>query len=185
MTDGFIVVIPARYASTRLPGKPLKDIAGKPMIEWVYRQAAESGAREVLVATDDERIAAVCRGFDAPVELTSPDHQNGTDRIAELARRFGWPDQQIVVNVQGDEPLISPLCIAQTARLLGWHPRRGDRDADHAADERGGISRSELRQSRDRPPGFRAVLQSRPDSVAPRRRHAERAAPRRAVCVSR
>jgi 3-deoxy-manno-octulosonate cytidylyltransferase (CMP-KDO synthetase) len=122
MTDGFIVVIPARYGSTRLPGKPLKDIAGKPMIEWVYRQAAKSGAREVLVATDDERIAAACRGFGAPVELTSPDHQNGTDRIAELARRFGWDDEQIVVNVQGDEPLISPLCIAQTARLLGWHP---------------------------------------------------------------
>jgi 3-deoxy-manno-octulosonate cytidylyltransferase (CMP-KDO synthetase) len=122
VTTGFIVVIPARYASTRLPGKPLKDIAGKPMIEWVYRQAAESGASEVIVATDDERIAAACRGFGARVELTSAEHPSGTDRIAELALRFGWSDQQIVVNVQGDEPLISPLCIAQTARLLGWHP---------------------------------------------------------------
>ncbi len=122
MTSGFIAVIPARYASTRLPGKPLKEIAGKTMIEWVYRQASQSGAGDVIVATDDERIAAACRGFGAPVEMTSADHASGTDRIAELARRFAWPDDQIVVNVQGDEPLISPLCIAQTARLLGWHP---------------------------------------------------------------
>ena len=122
MTAGFIAVIPARYASTRLPGKPLKEIAGKPMIEWVYRQASNSGASAVIVATDDERIAAACRGFGAPVELTSAEHASGTDRIAELARRFEWPDDQIVVNVQGDEPLISPLSIAQTARLLGWRP---------------------------------------------------------------
>ena len=121
MTNGFIAVIPARYASTRLPGKPLKDIAGKSMIEWVYGQAMKSGASEVIVATDDERIVAACRDFGAPVELTSTEHASGTDRIAELARRFVWDDQQIVVNVQGDEPLISPLCIAQTARLLGWH----------------------------------------------------------------
>ena len=123
MTAGFIAVIPARYASTRLPGKPLKDIGGKPMIEWVYRQTVESGAEEVIVATDDERIAAACRAFGAPVEMTSTEHASGTDRIAELARRFAWDDDQIVVNVQGDEPLISPICIAQTARLLGWHPQ--------------------------------------------------------------
>ena len=122
MSDGFIAVIPARYASSRLPGKPLAEIAGKPMVEWVYRQTVQSGAREVIVATDDERIAAVCRKFGAPVELTSSAHASGTDRIAELAQRFAWDDQQIVVNVQGDEPLISPLSIAQTARLLAWHP---------------------------------------------------------------
>jgi 3-deoxy-manno-octulosonate cytidylyltransferase (CMP-KDO synthetase) len=122
MSDGFIAVIPARYASTRLPGKPLRDIAGKPMIRWVYEQAEQSGASQVIVATDDDRIADVCRGFGAPVELTSTEHPSGTDRIAELARRLHWDDQQIVVNVQGDEPMISPLCIAQTARLLGWHP---------------------------------------------------------------
>jgi len=122
VTTGFIAVIPARYASTRLPGKPLKDIAGKPMIEWVYGQAASSGASEVIVATDDERIVAACRKFGARVEMTATEHASGTDRIAEVARRCGWNDQQIVVNVQGDEPLISPLCIAQTARLLGWHP---------------------------------------------------------------
>src|SRR5262245_26833379 len=92
------------------------------MIEWVYRQASQSGASEIIVATDDERIVAACRKFGARVELTSTEHANGTDRIAELARRLAWPDEQIVVNVQGDEPLISPLCIAQTARLLGWHP---------------------------------------------------------------
>jgi 3-deoxy-manno-octulosonate cytidylyltransferase (CMP-KDO synthetase) len=123
VTAGFIAVIPARYASTRLPGKPLKDIAGKPMIEWVYRQTVKSGASEVIVATDDERIVAACRGFGARAEMTSTEHASGTDRIAELARRFEWHDEQIVVNVQGDEPLISPVCIAQTARLLGWHPQ--------------------------------------------------------------
>jgi 3-deoxy-manno-octulosonate cytidylyltransferase (CMP-KDO synthetase) len=123
VTQGFIAVIPARYGSSRLPGKPLKDIAGKPMIEWVYRQAVHSGAERVIVATDDERIVAACRAFGAPVEMTSAAHASGTDRIAELASRFSWADDQIVVNVQGDEPLISPLCIAQTARLLGWHPQ--------------------------------------------------------------
>ena len=122
MTESFIVVIPARYASTRLPGKPLADIAGRPMIEWVYRQARASGASEVIVATDDERIAAACRGFGAAVELTATEHPSGTDRIAELARRFAWPDSQIVVNVQGDEPLLPPAAIAQTARLLAAHP---------------------------------------------------------------
>jgi 3-deoxy-manno-octulosonate cytidylyltransferase (CMP-KDO synthetase) len=122
MSESFIVVIPARYASTRLPGKPLADIAGRPMIEWVYRQACASGAGEVIVATDDERIAAACRGFGAAVELTATEHPSGTDRIAELARRFAWPDSQIVVNVQGDEPLLPPAAIAQTARLLAEHP---------------------------------------------------------------
>jgi 3-deoxy-manno-octulosonate cytidylyltransferase (CMP-KDO synthetase) len=123
VTAGFIAVIPARYGSTRLPGKALKDIAGKPMVEWTYGQTIKSGASEVIIATDDERIAAVCGGFGARVELTSAEHASGTDRIAELARRFDWDEQQIVVNVQGDEPLISPLCIAQTARLLGWNPQ--------------------------------------------------------------
>src|SRR5262245_16884558 len=92
------------------------------MIEWVYRQTLKSGASEVIVATDDERIAAACGAFGARVEMTSTEHASGTDRIAELRRRFDWDDQQIVVNVQGDEPLISPVCIAQTARLLGWRP---------------------------------------------------------------
>jgi 3-deoxy-manno-octulosonate cytidylyltransferase (CMP-KDO synthetase) len=114
----FVAVIPARYASSRLPGKPLREIAGKPMIEWVYRQTLASGAAEVIVATDDERIAAAAHAFGARAELTSADHPSGTDRIAELARRFGWDDRAIVVNVQGDEPLIAPRAIAQVARLL-------------------------------------------------------------------
>jgi len=118
----FRVVIPARYGSTRLPGKALLPLAGKPMIQWVYERARRSSAQQVIVATDDERIAAACRGFGAPVEITSAEHPSGTDRIAELARRFEWDDEQIVVNVQGDEPLISPVSIAQTARLLAWHP---------------------------------------------------------------
>jgi 3-deoxy-manno-octulosonate cytidylyltransferase (CMP-KDO synthetase) len=122
VSTGFIVVIPARYASTRLPGKPLKQIAGKPMIQWVYGQARKSGASEVFVATDDDRIVTACKGFGAAVALTSAEHPSGTDRIAELAHRFHWEDDQIVVNVQGDEPLISPLSIAQVARLLAWHP---------------------------------------------------------------
>jgi len=122
VTTQFIAVVPARYASTRLPGKALKEIAGKPMIQWVYDRAVRSGATEVIVATDDERIAAVCAQFGARAEMTSQEHASGTDRIAELARRFGWPDEQIVVNVQGDEPLISPRCIAQTAALLDTHP---------------------------------------------------------------
>jgi 3-deoxy-manno-octulosonate cytidylyltransferase (CMP-KDO synthetase) len=122
MSESFIVVIPARYSSTRLPGKPLADIAGKPMIEWVYGQAIRSGASEVIVATDDERIAAACRRFGAAVELTATAHPSGTDRIAELARRFAWHDRQIVVNVQGDEPLLPPASIEQTAHLLAAHP---------------------------------------------------------------
>ena len=86
----FRVVIPARYASTRFPGKPLVPLAGKPMLQWVYENAARSGAREVVIATDDARIAAAARGFGAPVAMTSASHQSGTDRIAEAAANAGW-----------------------------------------------------------------------------------------------
>src|SRR5262245_61812259 len=102
----FRVVIPARYASTRLPGKPLCMIAGKTMIEHVYERARLSGADEVWVATDDARIEAACRSFGAAVQLTAATHPSGTDRIAEVAQRQGWRDDDIVVNVQGDEPLM-------------------------------------------------------------------------------
>jgi len=118
----FIVVIPARYRSTRLPGKPLVDICGRPMIAWVCEQALASHATEVIVATDDERIVEACEKFGVHVELTSADHQSGTDRIAELAERFGWPDDRIVVNVQGDEPLLPPALISQVVELLDAHP---------------------------------------------------------------
>jgi 3-deoxy-manno-octulosonate cytidylyltransferase (CMP-KDO synthetase) len=116
------VVIPARYASERLPGKPLVDIAGWPMIRHVWARAVESEAGEVLVATDDERIAAACAGFGAEAEMTSADHVSGTDRIAEIADRRGWDEDDIVVNVQGDEPLIPPRTIRQVAELLQGRP---------------------------------------------------------------
>lgn len=121
MTD-YIAVIPARYASTRLPGKALADIAGRPMIAWVHEQARRSGARDVIVATDDERIAAACGEHGAQVEMTHADHASGTDRIAELAGRLGWDDGQIVVNVQGDEPLLPPQLVSQVAELLAGTP---------------------------------------------------------------
>ncbi|MFN6961548.1 MAG: 3-deoxy-manno-octulosonate cytidylyltransferase, partial [Rhodocyclaceae bacterium] len=114
----FRVVIPARHASTRLPGKMLADIAGKPMVVRVAEAAARSGAAEVIVATDDERImtAVAAHGFQAV--MTRADHPSGTDRIAEVAMLRGWPDEAVVVNVQGDEPLIEPALIDQVARAL-------------------------------------------------------------------
>lgn len=115
---GFLVVIPARLKSERLPRKALLDIAGIPMIEHVYRQARRSAAREVVIATDSDEIGRVARAFGAAVELTDAAHASGTDRIAEVARRRGWDDAEIVVNVQGDEPLIPPALIDQVARLL-------------------------------------------------------------------
>lgn len=99
-----VVVIPARYASTRLPGKPLLDIAGRSMIEWVVRQAEEARVGEVIVATDDERIARAVEGFGGCAVMTSPDHVSGTDRVAEVAEKL---DCDVVVNVQGDEPLVA------------------------------------------------------------------------------
>jgi 3-deoxy-manno-octulosonate cytidylyltransferase (CMP-KDO synthetase) len=122
VAEDFIAVIPARFGSSRLPGKPLADIGGRPMVAWVYEQALQSGARDVLIATDDERIVAACRGFNAPVELTATHHESGTDRIAELAGRLGWAEDQIVVNVQGDEPLLPPRLISQVAGLLSEDP---------------------------------------------------------------
>ncbi|WP_024460309.1 3-deoxy-manno-octulosonate cytidylyltransferase [Marinimicrobium sp. LS-A18] len=114
----FYVVIPARYASSRLPAKPLKDIAGKPMIQHVYERARESAATQVIIATDDERIEHAARAFGATVCMTSPDHQSGTDRLQEVVSQLGLPDDAIVVNVQGDEPLIPPAVINQVAQNL-------------------------------------------------------------------
>lgn len=111
----FKVVIPARYASMRLPGKPLLDIAGKPMIQWVVEAAQKSGADEVLVATDDERIRAAVHKC---AVITRADHPSGTDRIAEVASAKGWSEEVIVVNVQGDEPRLTPVSIDQVASLL-------------------------------------------------------------------
>lgn len=114
----FTVIIPARYASTRLPGKLLQDIHGKPMIQHVWERAVESGASRVLVATDDERIKSVCEAFGASAELTAASHRSGTERIAELAERLRLDPQSTVVNVQGDEPLIPPSLITQVAENL-------------------------------------------------------------------
>ena len=122
---GFKVVIPARYASTRLPAKPLVDLGGRPMIQWVVDAACSSAADEVLVATDDERIAAVVRDPRAPARslavMTRADHLSGTDRIAEVAQARGWDGRTIVVNVQGDEPQLPPQLIDQVASLLDRH----------------------------------------------------------------
>jgi 3-deoxy-manno-octulosonate cytidylyltransferase (CMP-KDO synthetase) len=116
------VVIPARYGSSRLPGKPLLPLAGRPMIQWVHELARRSGAHEVIVATDDERIARVVRGFGAAVCMTSGSHASGTDRIAEVATIAGWPESDIVVNVQGDEPLLPKVLIDQVAGMLATRP---------------------------------------------------------------
>ena len=114
----FIVVIPARHASTRLPGKPLADIGGRPMIHHVWERARASSAARVVIATDDERIAAAARAFGAEVAMTRVDHPSGTDRLAEVARNLALAPQAIVVNVQGDEPLIPPAVIDQVAARL-------------------------------------------------------------------
>lgn len=121
MTIAFTVVIPSRYASTRLPGKPLLLIAGKPMIQHVWEQASKSSAERVVVATDDARIVEVCNGFGAEVVLTREDHNSGTDRLAEVAMKLGLAPDAIVVNVQGDEPLIPPSVIDQVAANLAAH----------------------------------------------------------------
>jgi 3-deoxy-manno-octulosonate cytidylyltransferase (CMP-KDO synthetase) len=118
----FRVVIPARYASTRLPGKALLSIGGKPMIQWVYERAMASHAYEVLIATDDLLIVSAAHSFGAATVMTAHTHESGTDRIAEVARLRGWAGSDIVVNVQGDEPVIPPALIDQVAALLVAHP---------------------------------------------------------------
>ncbi len=114
----FKVVIPSRFQSTRLPGKPLLDIVGKPMVQHVFEAASKSNAGEVIVATDDERIAQACESFGAKVCMTSDQHISGTDRLEEVSRKLGWGNNEIVVNVQGDEPLIEPSLINQVAENL-------------------------------------------------------------------
>lgn len=119
----YSVVIPARYASSRLPGKPLLDIAGKPMIQHVFEKARQSQAGEVIIATDDERIRQVAERFGAQVVMTSADHASGTDRLQEVAEYCGWARDHIVVNVQGDEPMMPPAIIDQVAKNLASQPQ--------------------------------------------------------------
>ena len=115
----FIVIIPARLASTRLPGKPLADLGGKPMVVRVAEQAALSGAARVIVATDHEDIRAACAAHGVEACMTRGDHPSGTDRIAEVAQALGLPMEAVVVNLQGDEPLIDPNLLAACAALIG------------------------------------------------------------------
>lgn len=119
------IVIPARFASSRLPGKPLLPIAGKPMIEHVYERAKQSSADEVVIATDDERIYEVATSFGAKVVMTSENHENGTDRIAEVAQICGWDDEQIIVNLQGDEPLMPTELVEQVVQSLIQNTQAG------------------------------------------------------------
>ena len=118
----FRVVIPARYASTRFPGKAVAELHGKPMIQHVYERAAASQAAEVIIATDDARVADAAAAFSAPVAMTSGAHESGTDRVAEVAAQHGWQADDIVVNVQGDAPTIPPSSIGLVAELLHEHP---------------------------------------------------------------
>lgn len=118
----FIAVIPARLASTRLPNKPLADIGGKPMVVRVAERALQSGASKVVVAVDDQSIYDACVPYDLDVLLTSKDHPTGTDRLSEVVTQLKLSDDQIVVNVQGDEPLIPPALISDVAKTLAKHP---------------------------------------------------------------
>ena len=117
----FTVLIPARYASTRLPGKPLSDIGGKPMVVRVAERARMSGAAKVVVATDDERIRSAVARYGIDVAMTRSDHPTGTDRLAEAAAQLGLDERAIVVNVQGDEPLLEPALIRAVADKLTEH----------------------------------------------------------------
>ncbi|WP_145130192.1 3-deoxy-manno-octulosonate cytidylyltransferase [Pseudomonas sp. URMO17WK12:I11] len=125
MSLEFTVVIPARLRSTRLPGKPLLPIAGKPMVQHVWEQARRSAASRVVIATDDAGIYEACQAFGAEVLMTRVDHESGTDRLAEVAVLLGLPSDAIVVNVQGDEPLIPPVIIDQVAANLAANPQAG------------------------------------------------------------
>lgn len=118
MKAAFHVVIPARYASTRLPGKPLADLGGQPMIVRVVGRAARSGAASVIVASDDERVIKAVRDAGGAACLTRADHPSGSDRVMEVAEANAWPDDAIIVNVQGDEPLLPPAVVGQVAGLL-------------------------------------------------------------------
>ena len=121
----FRVVIPARYGSSRLPGKVLADIAGKPMLQWVHERACASRAHEVIIATDDLRVIQAAQAFGADATMTAATHASGTDRIAEVASARAWSPNDIIVNVQGDEPLMPPALIDQVAAVLESAPQAG------------------------------------------------------------
>ncbi len=118
----FIVIIPARFESSRLPGKPLKAINGKPMIEWTWQQVQRSGAVRTIIATESTEVQRVCEAFGAEVCLTGDQHQSGTERIAEVIEKVGLQDDDIIVNVQGDEPMLPPMLMHQVAEGLQLNP---------------------------------------------------------------
>ncbi|MDX5408713.1 MAG: 3-deoxy-manno-octulosonate cytidylyltransferase [Thauera sp.] len=132
MAAAFRIVIPARYASTRLPAKPLADIGGKPMIVRVLERVQSAGAGEIWVATDHEAVRDAVQAAGAGVVMTRPDHPSGTDRLAEVAAARGWADEDIVVNVQGDEPLIDPAIVAAVAQALAEDGEAAIATAAHA-----------------------------------------------------
>jgi len=123
LSTAYHIVIPARMASERLPGKPLLDIAGRPLIEHVYRRALEASADSVVIATDDGRVRRVAEAFGAVVVMTSKRHRSGSDRVAECAALLGWNDDSLFVDLQGDEPLMPAECLDQIAALLALDDR--------------------------------------------------------------
>ena len=131
----FTVLIPARLASTRLPNKPLADLGGTPMVVRVAQRALQSGARQVVVATDSREVREKCTDFNVQAVLTRPDHASGSDRLAEACEILGLPDDALVVNVQGDEPLIDPALIGAVAALLAERPECAMSTAAHAIEE--------------------------------------------------
>lgn len=124
MEFSFTIIIPARYASSRLPGKPLLDIKGKPLIQHVFENAANSRANGVYIATDDKRIAGFAESIGAPVVMTAGDHPSGTDRVAEAAAKLGLGDDEIIINLQGDEFALPVSLLNQVATVLSTHPHK-------------------------------------------------------------
>lgn len=133
------IIIPARYDSSRLPGKPLADVAGRPLIQRVHECACRTRAVSVIIATDDPRVHDAARAFGAEVCMTSPEHRSGTDRIAEVVRRYRLPDDDVVVNLQGDEPLMPPSLIEAVAQTLTASPDAVMATACHRITERGAL----------------------------------------------
>jgi len=167
MGTEFTVLVPARHASTRLPGKPLAEIAGKPMVVRVAERALKAGASRVVVATDDARIKAAVEAHGIAACLTRTAHPTGTDRLAEAVEHLGLDDDAIVVNVQGDEPLLAPELIRAVADLLAARPDAAIATACHPiADPAEAFNPNVVKVVLDRRPrGPRALFQPRDDSV--------------------
>ncbi len=171
MTAGYRIVIPARMASQRLPGKPLLPINGRTLIEHVYRRALESSAQSVVIATDSDEIRSAAAAFGAEAVMTSGDHESGSDRIAECIDIMGWSDETLVVNLQGDEPLMPPACLDQVAGILHKAPEAAVASLywpiESAQRRRG----QQCGQGCHGQHGESAVFQPRSDPLSPQRRY--------------